>query len=518
MPADERPGPRTPTSASAPRTEAADARGRHGSLDPQDWAAFRAEAHRALDDAIDQLASIRERSVWRPIPDFVRASLSADLPRDGMSLDAIYDDYCELVRPYALGNVHPRFFGWVHGGGTPTGMIAEMLAGSLNANLGGREHAPVLVERQVLQWAKAMFGFPETASGVLVTGSSMANLIAVLVARFRQLGLAGKQEGVRSAPAPLCAYTSQAAHNCIRKAMEISGLGSDALRLIETDADGAMRLDALRARIDDDRRAGFAPFLVVGTAGTVDTGAFDDLRSLAELCAAEGLWFHVDGAFGAMAKLAPDLSDRVVGLERADSLAFDFHKWMQVPYDAGCILVRDADLHRRTFANDVNYLARAQRGAGSGDPWFCDFGPDLSRGFRALKVWFTLRQYGTERLGQVASKTCRLARHLGATVERSPQLELAAPVGLNIVCFRYVDDRLTEAKLDALNTDIVETLHEDGIAVPSTTRLSGRLVIRTAIVNHRTDVADLDMLAEAVIAIGDRLVAERIGSAGQAGP
>ena len=388
--------------------------------------------------------------------------------------------------------------GWVHGGGTPVGMLAEMLAASLNANLGGRDHIPIEVERQIVRWMQTIFGFPESATGLFVTGTSMANLIGVLIARDVALGFEVRCAGVAASSRRLTAYASAAVHTCVARAMDFSGIGSDALRLIPARPGQGMDLAELEKAIEADRRAGFTPFLLVGTAGTVDTGAIDDLSALADLSRREHLWFHVDGACGALAVLAPDLAPRLNGIERADSLAFDFHKWGQVPYDAGFILVRDGVLHRKAFATSAAYLRREERGLAGGSPWPCDFGPDLSRGFRALKTWFTLKVYGTDALGAAISRTCALARYLESRIAETPELELLAPVELNIVCFRY------RAGDDAhrVNARIVADLHEAGEVAPSTTVIDGRLAIRAAIVNHRTSRAEIDTLVEKVVAAG----------------
>jgi glutamate/tyrosine decarboxylase-like PLP-dependent enzyme len=279
--------------------------------------------------------------------------------------------------------------------------------------------------------------------------------------------------------------------------MELCGLGSEALRRIPTNEAQQIDVAAFRAAIFSDRAAGCFPFLIVGTAGTVDVGAIDDLAALADLAAEEALWLHVDGAYGALGILAPDIAPRLAGMERADSLAFDFHKWGQVPYDSGFILLRDGELHRSTFASPASYLRRETRGLSAGSPWPCDFGPDLSRGFRALKTWFTLKVYGLERIGAVVSETCALARLLAQRIEATPQLELLAPVALNIVCFRY---RCADA--DRVNAEIVVALQESGIVAPSTTTIDGRLAIRAAIVNHRTERADIEALLDATLAWG----------------
>jgi aromatic-L-amino-acid decarboxylase len=474
------------------------------SLDPADWPGVRAQGHRMLDDMFDYLEHVRARPVWQPIPDDVRACFDAALPAAPTALGAVHDDFMRHVLPFATGNAHPGFMGWVHGGGNVAGMLAEMLAAGLNANLGGRDHAPIEVERQIARWAAQLFGFPATATGLFVTGTSMANLIGVLVARADAFGAGVRRKGVAGYKKRLTAYASAAAHGCIAQAMDLSGLGSDALRLIPTNTRHQIDPAALTAAIAADRATGLTPFLVIGTAGTVDLGAIDDLVALADIAQSEALWFHVDGAFGALAILAPDLAPRLAGMERADSIALDFHKWAQVPYDAGFILVRDGERHRGTFASQAAYLRRETRGLAAGSPWPCDFGPDLSRGFRALKTWFTLRVYGTDALGAVISHTCALARHLERRVLATPQLELLAPVQLNIVCFRHRGD-----DADALNARIVADLHESGIVAPSTTMIGNRLAIRAAIVNHRTEQRDVDALIAAVLAFGAAGVASR---------
>jgi len=374
-------------------------------------------------------------------------------------------------------------------------MLAEMLAAGLNANLGGRDHMPIEVERQIVDWMRRLFLFPESASGIFVTGTSMANLMAVLVARTTALGTLARQHGIGNDGALLTAYTSQAAHGCISRAIDIAGFGTGALRKIAVDADHRIDVAALRAQIAVDREVGFKPFLVVASAGTVDIGAIDDLRAIAALCREEGMWFHVDGAFGALAILSPELAPLLGGIELADSIALDFHKWGQVPYDAGFLLVRDGEQHRQAFAQPAAYLSREARGLAAGAVWPCDLGPDLSRGFRALKTWFTLKTFGTDRLGRAIARSCALAKYLEARVLAEPRLELLAPVNLNIVCFRYRSG-------DAVNREIVADVQESGIAAPSSTTLDGKFAIRAAIVNHRTEEADIDALIAAVLQFG----------------
>jgi aromatic-L-amino-acid decarboxylase len=467
------------------------------SLDPKDWSAARAEAQAMLDALFDHLEGLREEPVWRAPPDALRAAFREPVPQAGAPLSELHEVFQTAIRPYASGNAHPGFMGWVQGGGTVAGVLGEMLAAGLNANCGGRDHMALEVEQQVAGWAREMFGFPGGATGLFLTGASQANFLAVLIARVRALGADVRRKGVAAARRPLMAYASRAVHGCVGRAMDMAGLGSTQLRLIPTDAQGRMRLDVLAAAIAADRQTGSLPFLLVGTAGTVDTGAIDDLAALADIAAANDLHFHIDGALGALGVLAPGLKARFQGIERADSLAFDWHKWGQVPYDAGFLLVRDGELHRSAFAGDHAYLSRADRGLARDGWWPCDYGPDLSRGFRALKTWFTLKAYGAAALGETIQRTCDLAQALAARIEAEPELELLAPVALNVVCFRY-----RSADPDALNAGIVADLQIQGRVAPSLTRLDGAVAIRAAIVNHRTEEADVAALVDGVLALG----------------
>ena len=470
------------------------------SLDPTDWAAFRAQAHRMLDDILDFTRDTRQRPVWTPAPQHVRDEFRAALPQSPSDLATVHDAFMRDILPYTAGNTHPGFMGWVQGGGTPVGTLAEMLAAGLNANLGGRDQIPLEVEKQVLHWMRELFSFPATASGLFVTGTSMANLMAVLIARTRALGADVRRDGLAASESRLVAYTSAGAHNCIAQAMDLSGLGKAALRLVPMNERFQIDLAALQATIAQDRAAGLTPFFVAGTAGTVDVGAIDDLAALARIADREGLWFHVDGAFGALGMLAPALRPLLAGLSQADSIAFDFHKWGQVPYDAGFLIVRDGQAHLDTFAAPAAYLRRESRGLQAGSPWPCDFGPDLSRGFRALKTWFTFKVHGAEKIGRAIEHSCELATYLEQRIKAEPRLELLAPVALNIVCFRY---RCADA--DAVNADILIALQESGLCAPSSTTINGRFAIRAAIVNHRTRREDVDTLIRATLQIGDRL-------------
>ncbi len=455
------------------------------SLDPDDWDEFRRLSHRALDEMIDDLATLRHRPVWVETPDAVLRRLDEAAPVEPRGLATVLGDFSELIKPYGVGNRHPGFMGWAHGAGTPVGMVAEMLAAGLNANCGGRNHVGVELERRIVASMAEIFGFPPEASGLFVGGTSMANFLGVLIARRAFLGGDVRQRGLQGDR--LAAYASTEAHGCVAQAMDMAGLGIDALRKIPCDAGGRMDLAALKALVAADRASGAKPFLIVASAGTVNFGAVDPLAQLADFAREEKLWLHVDGAFGALAMFSEQLKPLLAGIERANSIAFDFHKWAHVPYDAGFILVRDGEAQRQTFASPAAYLTRAEHGLAKGETWPCDLGPDLSRGFRALKVWMTLQTFGTRALGEAMEGNCAVARHLAKLIGTSREFRLVAPVPLNIVCFSIAAE-----DGDAQNRRLVEALHVRGIAAPSITLIDGRAAIRCAIFNHRATMADIE--------------------------
>lgn len=467
-------------------------------LDPADWERFRETAHRALDDAIDYLRDVRERPAWQPVPEHVKARLREGMPQEPSAFEDVYAEFAESIFPYATGNVHPRWLGWVHGTGTPSGAIADLLASTMNSNVGGRDHGAVYVERQVIAWFRDLFGWPQTAGGLLVLGTSAANLAAIVVARTKALGTPVRERGIDQHSARLVGYASAATHACVRKAFETVGLGSANLRVLPVDDRHRIDPAEVARFVALDRANGLHPFLLVGNAGTVDVGTIDPLDALANLAQREGLWFHVDGAFGAMAYLSERFRPKLYGIERADSIAFDFHKWLHVPYDAGCVMVRDGDIHRATFASEGPYITRMPRGLAAGEPWFTDYGPDLSRGFRALKVWFTIKEHGARRLAAAIETNCDQARYLASRLEHDPDFELVAPVELQIVCFRPRVAGLSDAALDRLTDEAVIRLQESGTAVISSTTVFGRRAMRVSITNHRTRQEDLDALLEAL--------------------
>jgi glutamate/tyrosine decarboxylase-like PLP-dependent enzyme len=471
-------------------------------LDPQDWQAMRRLGHRMVDDMITYLQKLRERPAWQPLPPHVKDKLKQALPLKPQGAESAYQEFVENVLPYPHGNIHPRYWGFVNGTGTVLGIFSEMLAATVNPNVGGADHSAVYVEQQVLDWCKEMLGYPAQASGILVSGGSMANLVGLAVARNTQLEFDIRAEGVRAVPGLMTVYCSTETHSSVQKAMELLGLGSKALRKVPVDRDFCIDLAGLEKMIAADRAAGHQPFCIVGNAGTVNTGAIDSLDRLAEISRRERLWFHVDGAFGSLAALVPEMRDRLRGLTRADSIAFDLHKWMYLPYEAGCVLVKNKAAHEKAFALIPAYLDRHERGLMAGPPWFANYGFQLSRGFRALKIWLELKAHGLDKFRRLIRQNIAQAHYLAALVEKSESLELLAPVPLNVVCFRFTSKRLDEAGHNRLNRELLMELHERGIAVPTSTVLHGKYALRAAITNHRSRKVDFESLVHETERLG----------------
>lgn len=470
------------------------------SFDPEDWDAFRALGRRMVDDLVDQLQGLADGPVWRPMPDGVRAGFRTPVLTAPVAVEAVYADYLETVAPYAGGNRHPGFMGWVQGGGAPVGALAEMLAAGLNMNCGGRDHVGIALEEQVGLWVRNWFGFPSSARGLFVTGASMANFVACLAARTRALGPEVRAQGLGDAR--LTAYAAEGAHACVVRAMEMAGLGRDALRRVPLNADFQMDVRALAARIDADLKAGFRPFLITATAGSVDVGAFDDLTALADLAARHGIWMHVDGAYGALGVHSARVRPKLAGLDRVQSVAFDFHKWGQVPYDAGFVMVADGAGLTDVFASPAAYLSREPEGLAAGDFWPTDYGPDLSRGCRALKTWFVLRTCGVEAIGAAIDNGLDLAAALRRRIAEAPDMEPLGPSDLNIVCFRWVPGPevhgTADPSLDRLNRKIARRLQLQGRVAPSLTQIDGKVALRAALFNPRATVSDINALVDGV--------------------
>ena len=479
-------------------------------LDPENWESMRTLGHRMVDDMMDYLETIRDRPVWTHAPPGVKSRFAGSPPIEPESPDDVYGDYLRDVLPYQLGNTHPRYWGWVTGCGTVMGMLAEMLASGTDAVSGAFSYmSNNYVENQVIEWCKNLLRYPRTASGILTSGCSASNLIGLAVARNTMAEKAGydlRERGMREFPARMTLYCSAETHSSVQKAVELLGFGNEALRRVPVTASMQIDIPALDAMIRADRDQGLLPSCIIGVAGTTNTGAIDDLNALADIAAREKCWFHVDGAFGAWAAIAPGYAHLVSGMERADSLAFDLHKWMYLAYPIGCILVRDPDPHRHAFSLTPTYLAHGegQKGlTGIDVPWASDYGFELSRGFQALKAWMTIKEQGTAKYGRLIRQNIEQAQYLAGLVAESPFLELALPVSLNVVNFRYARPGLSDERLDAINKEIETGLQEQGIAVPSTVMIKGRRYLHVAVTNHRSRREDFLLLVREVTRLGD---------------
>ncbi len=476
------------------------------SLDPEDWEKMRTLGHRMIDDSINYLKSVSDRPVWQVVPEAVKETFKTEVPEEPASPDQVYEDFLTNIFPYPMGNIHPRFWSWYMGNGTIMGALADLMAATMNPNMGGGNHAAILVEEQVLGWMKKIVGLPPDASGLLVGGASMANLAGLTIARNSRSDFDIRKNGIQSIDKKLTVYGSTEVHSCNQKAVELLGLGSDSLRKITVNDDYTINLEQLEKTIQQDIEAGFEPICIVASSGTVNTGAIDDLNAIADLCEKYAIWFHVDGAIGAIGMLSETVRPLLSGIERADSIALDLHKWMHVPFEAGCVLVRDEKAHRDSFALIPEYLEKTTRGLASGTSWFSEYGVELSRSFRALKIWMTMKEHGTKKLGRMISRNIDQAQYLGGLIDKTQYLELIAPIGLDIVCYRYNPGQMSHDSLNQLNREILIELQEQGIAAPSYSTLNGQYCIRVAISNHRSRYEDFDVLIEQTLRIAQALI------------
>lgn len=474
-------------------------------LDPEDWNAMRQLAHQITDTAIDYTSSVRERYVWQDMPDSVRAGFHTSVPQDPTPIKQVVEDVNNTVYAYPMGNTHPRFWAWYMGTSNFTGALADFMAAIQGSNLGGGNHAAALMDRQVVQWLREMTGLPESSNGTLVSGGSVANLIGLTVARNRHAGCDIREEGISGMPAPLRFYGSDQMHSCHQKAMETLGLGNRALVRVPTLGNLTMDVDILHSLVSKHRAEGLKPACVIATAGTVNTGAIDDLESIADFCQQEDLSFHVDGCIGALLAISPDNRWRVRGIERADSVALDPHKWLHAPFEVGCALVRDESAHLATFSLSPEYLKPATRGVAAA-AFLHDYGIQTSRGFRALKVWMSLRENGVKKFGRLIDQDIAKAAYLSERIEQSDKLRLLCPTCINIVCFLYDPGGKSDDELKVINTEIMLRMQEEGTAVLSDTTVHGHHCLRAAINNHRTLPEDLDLLVAETLRIGNNLV------------
>jgi aromatic-L-amino-acid decarboxylase len=479
--------------------------------------------YRVVDLIAEHLSALPDEPVFRPVPpDRVQTFLATPPPQDPVSPDDILQLFQEAIEPYPFGNGHPRFWGWVNSPPAVMGIFADALAAAINPSCAGGNHAAIYVEHQVTAWFRAMLAFPAESMGLLVSGGSMATMTALAVARHVKSGVDVRLNGLRGA-APAAFYMSTEAHSCARKAIELLGFGSASIRTIPTDGDYRMKVDALEAAIDDDRVNGVRPIAVVATGGSTNTGAIDDLSAIADVCRRHDVWMHVDAAYGGPAILSTEYAGALHAIARADSVALDPHKWMFVPVEAGLVLVRDAEAMRSTFSLVPPYIRQSgSAGEVYGLPWFSEYGFQQTRGFRALKVWMTMQQFGLTGYKAAIEENIALAGYLADRVSRSPDLTLMAPPSLSVVCFRYtglgssadpqtssgpgrstgLQTSSDEEQVAALNRALLERLQLGGEAFLTSTELGGRFVLRACIVNYRSRREDVDRMLEAVRVIG----------------
>jgi aromatic-L-amino-acid decarboxylase len=473
---------------------------------------IRRVGHLVVELIAQHLTSLPERPVFRPFPPKLAARfLDTALPLAGQSPEAILIEFARDIEPYPFGNGHLRFYGWVNSPPSIMGIFAEALAAAMNPSVAGGNHAATYVERQVLSWFRSLLDFPTASRGLLVSGASMATLTGLAVARHVQLtaklGLDVRAAGLPGVGRGLRVYTSTEGHSCIHKAVELLGLGSDHLRVVPVDAQRRMQVSALDAAIQEDLEARHVPIVVAASAGTVNSGAIDPLAALRALCDRYDLWLHVDGAYGAPAILSAQYRQELAPIALADSVALDPHKWLYVPVEAGLVLVRDGQAMRDTFSLVPPYL----RNDGTTDeifglPWFSEYGVQQTRGFRALKVWMSLKHHGLAGYAEAIERDIALAEHLAHLVDAHEDLQRLAS-GLSIVCFRYAPPQLRadEARLETLNKALLEALQLSGQAFLSGTTLDGTFVLRACIINPRTRAEDFERLVVLVRDLGVRL-------------
>src|SRR5215471_11279998 len=473
---------------------------------------FRSLGHEIVDRIADFLASIRTHPVTRAeSPEQVRAALAANrgLPEEGQDPGALLRDAATLLFEHSLFNGHPRFYGYITSSAAPLGMLAELLAAAVNANVGAWKLAPMAteIEAQVVRWLAQFIGYPGGCGGLLVSGGNMANLTCFLAARAAQAGWDVRRQGAAGGPR-LCVYASAETHTWLQKAADLAGLGTEAIHWI--DGPRGMNLDALQARYRRDKDEGYQPFLVVGSAGTVSTGAVEPLPELAVFCKENKLWFHVDGAYGAFANGLAGAPPDLKGLELADSVAVDPHKWLYAPLEAGCALVRSPSALRNAFSYHPPYYSFEGQGMN-----YYDIGPQNSRGFRALKIWLALQQAGAAGYREMIQDDITLARYLYDLAVDHPELE-AISHHLSITTLRYVPQELraeqgaqeTEEYLNELNRHLLEAIEKSGEAFISNAVISGKYALRFCIVNFRASTGDIEAMPQLVARLGRRIHAE----------
>ncbi len=476
-------------------------------LDPINWDESKELAHRMVDDAIDYLKNIRDRPVWQQMPNEVEEIFKSPLPKNPSNLESVFENFQKNVMEYPMGNIHPRFWMWYMGSSNFTGAMGDFMAAIIGSNLGGANHAAARVDDQVINWCKQMVGFPDDSSGTLVSGGSMANIIALTIARNVTSGVNIRDEGVCAIKKPLRFYGSDQIHGCHQKGLEVLGLGNRALHKIKSNENLEMDITALKKAIQEDKEAGFQPACVIATAGTVNTGAIDNLNAIANICKNEKLWYHVDGCIGALMAIAPKNKNLVKGMELADSVALDPHKWLHAPFEVGCVIVRDKNKHFETFSTSAEYLEGTKRGIPAAK-WLHNYNMQISRGFRALKVWLAIQEHGIDKFGRLIDQNISQAMYLTKLIKEDDHLELVAPTKINIVSFRFVVSNKSNDYIKQVNLEIMLRLQETGIAALSDTTVHGNHCLRVAICNHRTKISDLKLLSNQIVKLGNIIINE----------
>jgi aromatic-L-amino-acid/L-tryptophan decarboxylase len=476
-------------------------------LDPADWNDIKTLGYQIINDMVDYLKNVGDKPVWTPIPEQIKTEFQKPLPQSGSDIFKVYEEFKQKILPYPGGNIHPKHFSWVQGTGTPMGAFADLLVGVMNNNATIGDQSALYVDLQVINWCKELLSYPADGSGILVSGGSIANITALIVSRNTIIANA-KNGGIYAAAGRLTAYCSSETHNCLGKAAEVIGIGNEQLRKIPVNELYEIDIEALKHKLQEDKANGYIPFCIIGNAGTVNTGAIDPLNELLQIARDENIWFHIDGAFGALAKLAPAYEQKLKAIEQADSIAFDLHKWMYMQYEVGCVLFKNAVTHRQAFATAVNYLTAHERGLAGGPETISNYGMELSRGFKALKVWMSLKEHGLDKYREMIIQNINQAFYLGEKIQQEPRLELMAAVTMNIVCFRFNPGNMDNEQLNILNKELLMRMQETGVAAPSYTLLNGNYAIRAAITNHRTRRKHLDEMVAGTIKIGEELVKE----------
>jgi glutamate/tyrosine decarboxylase-like PLP-dependent enzyme len=473
-------------------------------LDPDDWSDFRALAHQMVDATVDDFMALGQRKAWRPLSDKDKIPFRTSLPMEGRGLREAYGDFLKYVKPFPFGQFTPRFWGWAGGTGTTEGVLTMMLNAALHSPNIIHHHAGTWVELQVLEWFREIFHLPKTTKGNLTSGGSLANFIGLAVARHAKGGRDIRGKGLKGRR--LTFYGSAATHYSVPKALDMLGLGSEAFRQIPTTDRLQVNVADLKRALRRDRKSGLQPAGLIANAGTVGTGAIDPLEELADLAQAEGLWLHVDGAIGAAIAFSERHKELLQGMSRADSIAFDLHKWLSQPYDVGCIMVAEGKALESAFDHRTAYTTVVKSSLTDSPIVFANRGPELSRALRGLPFWISMKTHGAKKFGQIIDKNIDQARFLEKLINNSATLEIVASGPISIVNFRYRGKQSRSDRfLNSLNQQLVTEIQRRGLAIPSLYTINGKSCVRVCNLNQRSRRSDFESLVAACERIGSKL-------------